>query len=129
MQLSAERDIDKLLDLILQKSREITGADAGSLYLVERATENGDGGDDQLRFKLAQNDTMPLPFEEQAMPLDKSSIAGYVAVTGADRRTSRDAYHPPAGTSFQHQPLLRRGVGLPHQVDAGGARCATTRTP
>ena len=41
MQLSAERDIDKLLDLILQKSREITGADAGSLYLVQRAADNG----------------------------------------------------------------------------------------
>ena len=38
-QLSAERDIDKLLELILQKSREITGADAGSLYLVERAKD------------------------------------------------------------------------------------------
>jgi len=37
VQLSAERDTYKLLDLILQKSREITGADAGSLYLVERA--------------------------------------------------------------------------------------------
>jgi hypothetical protein len=36
VQLSAQRDIDKLLELILQKSREITGADAGSLYLVER---------------------------------------------------------------------------------------------
>ncbi len=81
-QLSAERDIDTLLALILQKSREITGADAGSLYMVERATDNGDVGVDQLRFKLAQNDTMPLPFQERAMPLDKSSIAGSVAVTG-----------------------------------------------
>ena len=34
--LSAERDIDKLLEMILVKSREITAADAGSLYLVER---------------------------------------------------------------------------------------------
>ena len=35
--LSAERDIEKLLELILSKSREITDADAGSLYLVERS--------------------------------------------------------------------------------------------
>jgi len=99
MQLSAERDINKLLDLILEKSREITGADAGSLYLVERATENGDGGVDQLRFKLAQNDTMPLPFEEKAMPLDKSSIAGYVAVTG-ETQNVHDAYQLPESSEF-----------------------------
>ena len=37
--LSAERDINKLLELILGKSREITAADAGSLYLVERGEE------------------------------------------------------------------------------------------
>jgi HD-GYP domain-containing protein (c-di-GMP phosphodiesterase class II) len=98
MQLSAERDIKRLLDLILQKSREITGADAGSLYLVERA-ENGDAGVDQLRFKLAQNDTMPLPFEEKAIPLDMSSIAGYVAVTG-ETRNVHDAYQLPADSPF-----------------------------
>ena len=33
--LSSERDIRKLLALILEKSRQITGADAGSVYVVE----------------------------------------------------------------------------------------------
>jgi HD-GYP domain-containing protein (c-di-GMP phosphodiesterase class II) len=99
MQLSAERDIDKLLDLILQKSREITGADAGSLYLVERTTEDGNGAVDRLRFKLAQNDTMPLTLAEKAMPLDKSSIAGYVAVTG-ETQNVQDAYQLPANSPF-----------------------------
>jgi HD-GYP domain-containing protein (c-di-GMP phosphodiesterase class II) len=98
VQLSAERDTYKLLDLILQKSREITDADAGSLYLVERA-ENGDGVD-QLRFKLAQNDTMPLPFQERPMPLDTKSIAGYVAVTG-ETQNFQDAYELPKNSEFQ----------------------------
>jgi len=98
VQLSAERDTYKLLDLILQKSREITDADAGSLYLVERA-ENGDGVD-QLRFKLAQNDTMPLPFQEKPMPLDTKSIAGYVAVTG-ETQNFQDAYELPKNSEFQ----------------------------
>jgi len=35
--LSSERDIRKLLDLILFKSRQITGADAGSVYVLESA--------------------------------------------------------------------------------------------
>ncbi len=34
--LSAERDTNKLFELILQKSREITRSDAGSLYLVDK---------------------------------------------------------------------------------------------
>jgi len=39
--LSSERDIRKLLDLVLLKSRQITGADAGSVYVLE--TEEGSG--------------------------------------------------------------------------------------
>src|SRR5512136_1645546 len=41
--LSSERDIRKLLDLILHKSRQITGADAGSVYVVESDEPNGSG--------------------------------------------------------------------------------------
>jgi HD-GYP domain-containing protein (c-di-GMP phosphodiesterase class II) len=101
MQLSAQRDINKLLKLILQKSREITGADAGSLYLVERARDGENGrGRDLLRFKLAQNDTMELPFEETTMLLDESSIAGYVAVTGRPQNVP-DAYQIPPDSPFR----------------------------
>jgi HD-GYP domain-containing protein (c-di-GMP phosphodiesterase class II) len=97
--LSAERDIDKLLQLILSKSREITGADAGSLYLVERAKpENGNG--DRLRFKLTQNDSVDWPFEESTMPLDKSSIAGHAALTGEPVNVA-DAYHLPDDSPFR----------------------------
>ena len=103
MQLSTERDIKKLLKLILEKSREITGADAGSLYLVKRAKANGDSGagSDKLCFMLAQNDTMSLPsFEERVMALDKTSIAGYVAVTGKMQNVA-DAYQLKHDSPFQ----------------------------
>ncbi len=98
--LSAQRDINQLLNLILLKSREITGADAGSLYLVERAKERGNGNGDRLRFKLAQNDTVVVPFEESTMPLDDTSIAGYVART---RRVVNvpDAYRLPEGSPYR----------------------------
>src|SRR5687768_13661724 len=33
--LASERDIRLLLDLILAKARQVTGADAGSVYVVE----------------------------------------------------------------------------------------------
>lgn len=76
--LSTERDLLKLGDLILQMSREITAADAGSLYLVEGEEETGR----RLRFKIIQNDSMQTDFEESIIPLTKESIAGYVASTG-----------------------------------------------
>ncbi len=102
--LSAERDIDQLLELILRKSREITGADAGSLYLVERANERAkepeSGPGDQLRFKLTQNDTVVVPFEEFTIPLDERSIAGYVAVSGRVVNVA-DAYRLPEDSPFR----------------------------
>ena len=77
--LSAEQDYDKLLNLILSKSREIANCDAGSLYLIEETKE----GEKKLIFKLVQNDTLTnIPFRESTLPITKTSIAGYVAMTG-----------------------------------------------
>lgn len=76
--LSTERDPVTLLNMILLKSREITWADAGSLYLVEGDEESGR----RLRFKISQNDSMSINYEEFVMPITKGSIAGFVAFTG-----------------------------------------------
>ena len=97
--LSAERDIDKLLELILLKSREITAADAGSLYIVQRAKDAADANGDHLRFELAQNDSVEIPFQKSTMPLDETSIAGHVALTGRTVNVP-DAYHPPRGSPY-----------------------------
>jgi len=98
--LSAERDIDKLLDLILAKCREITAADAGSLYLVQRGKDENTQADDQLRFRLTQNDSLMLPFEERTLPLSEASIAGYSALSGRSVNLP-DAYRIPPGYPFQ----------------------------
>jgi|JI10StandDraft_1071094.scaffolds.fasta_scaffold57564_3 HD-GYP domain-containing protein (c-di-GMP phosphodiesterase class II) len=95
--LSAERDIGRLLTLILDKSRQITAADAGSLYLVVRG--EAPGQPDSLRFALAQNDSVQIAFQESRMPLDQTSIAGYVAVQGKAVNVA-DAYELPAGTPY-----------------------------
>jgi HD-GYP domain-containing protein (c-di-GMP phosphodiesterase class II) len=98
--LSAERDINKLLDLILAKSREITAADAGSLYLVERGKDDSVQADDRLRFRLTQNDSVVVPFEERTLPLSEASISGYSALSGKTVNLP-DAYHIPSGYPFQ----------------------------
>jgi HD-GYP domain-containing protein (c-di-GMP phosphodiesterase class II) len=97
--LSVERDPEKLLQLILEKSRAITHADAGSLYLVERGKDEDDTKDDQLSFMLAQNDSVEIPFKQTVVPLDQTSIAGYVALTGTSVNVA-DAYNLPPGSTY-----------------------------
>lgn len=94
--LSAERDVDRLLGQILQKAREITQADAGSLYLVESLPD----GTQQLRFKLSQNDSFDLSYNEFTMPLNTSSLAGYTGVTGEVLRLA-DVYDLPSGVPYK----------------------------
>jgi len=95
--LSAERDINRLLALILDKARQITSADAGSLYLVMKEEE---GKPDTLKFALAKNDSVFFEFQESRMPLDQTSIAGYVAIQGTAVNVA-DAYELPAGTPYR----------------------------
>jgi HD-GYP domain-containing protein (c-di-GMP phosphodiesterase class II) len=94
--LSAERDTDVLLDLILTKARAITQSDAGSLYVVEDAVD----GTARLRFKLAQNDSVQVPFTEFTLPIDDASVAGHVALTGVVLQLD-DAYVLPPGSRFR----------------------------
>ena len=104
--LSAERDMEKLLDLILRKAREITHSDGGSLYLVEE-DQDGTG---RLRFKLTQNDSILIPFKEFTLPLSHGSLAGHVAVTG-ETRSIEDAYTLPDDCPFQFNRSFDRQVG------------------
>lgn len=77
--LSQERDTSRLLNLILEKSRFITGADAGSIYVVEG--DDPDVKKRKLRFKLSQNDSCAFESSEFTMPVSMRSIAGAAAVT------------------------------------------------
>jgi HD-GYP domain-containing protein (c-di-GMP phosphodiesterase class II) len=109
--LSAEHDTGKLLELILLKCREITKADAGSLYVVEEQEAENPEADEHtspegrkiiqkvLRFKLAQNDTAAVPFRETIIPINESSVAGYVARNG-ETVLIEDAYHLPVGVPY-----------------------------
>lgn len=94
--LGTERDLKTLLDLILTQARRITQSDAGSLYLVE----TNEHGVKRLRFRLAQNLTLPdVPLVEFTMPMDRTSLAGYTAVTG-DPLVIDDAYFLPPDVEY-----------------------------
>ncbi len=76
--LSAQKDVDSLLGMILEKSRHLIGADAGSIYVVEANPDDDDKT--QLRFKLSQNDSIQYESREFVMPVSADSIAGAAVV-------------------------------------------------
>ena len=92
VELNQVRDLDILLERVLYDARQFVNADAGSIYI-----RNGD----KLFFAYTQNDTLRrcLPPGEKliysffSLPIDKQSIAGWVAITGK-LLNIKDVYHP-----------------------------------
>ncbi|HMI92874.1 MAG TPA: HD domain-containing phosphohydrolase [Polyangiales bacterium] len=100
--ITRERDIDRLLSLILEKSRYITGADAGSLYVVEGelGRDPNDHSGQRLHFKLSQNDSIDYASREFEMPVSTDSIAGAAVVTRQAINIS-DVYDLPADVPYR----------------------------
>ncbi len=79
--LSAERNIEKILEMIVEEAKQFTNADAGTLYLVK---------DEFLTFEILYNDTMGVrlggttgnPVTLPPVGINKHSLSGYVATTG-----------------------------------------------
>ena len=94
------RDLSTLLDSILFETRSLALADAGSIFLVEEG---------KLKFSYVQNDTLfrndflanKYIDSNSEVPIDQSSLAGYVAATGESLLIA-DAYDldPEAPYSF-----------------------------
>jgi HD-GYP domain-containing protein (c-di-GMP phosphodiesterase class II) len=118
--LSETHDLERLLTLILLKAREITGADAGSLYLAEQAGASANGSPPdalngmektrQLRFRLTQNDSVQFPYTEHTLPLTESSMAGYCALHGEVIELA-DAYRIPKSRPFQFNSSFDEQAG------------------
>src|ERR1051326_6555575 len=97
--LSTVRDHQVLLTMILSKARELSRADAGSLYLLDELN-----GERVLRWKLAQSDSIDVgSFEEKILPVTRKSLAGYVAKTG-ETLVIDDAYNLPADAEYSINP-------------------------
>ncbi len=111
--LSSLHDTNAVLELILSKAREITNADAGSIYIVEEKRVDGNqvGVEHRfLRFKLSQNDSVDLPKRELTMPISEESIAGFVALHG-EALELHDAYHVPASAPYKLNTQFDRQFG------------------
>jgi len=100
--LSAERNHDRLLEMILLGAKELSNADGGTLYLV---SEDGS----ELRFAIMRNDTMqfalggttgapipfaPVPLREPDGTPSYTSVVATAAITGNTINLD-DAYNAP----------------------------------
>ena len=74
---SGETSIEQTLNLILAKARRHTMAEAGSIFVLD-----GEGEEKILKAYSLQNDRVQVNQEMFTIPVNRRSIAGYVAYTG-----------------------------------------------
>lgn len=107
-ELARFTDVGVLLDRILLEGRTITQADAGTIFLVE---------DDRLTFANIHNDTLfpgsaanKHAYVSTTLPLDTTSIAGYVAL---ERRMVNmpDMRNLPEGAPFSFNESFDNATG------------------
>ena len=101
VELTSERDLKKLLTLTITRVGEILNAERSTLYLIEQDANTSEGDTPLLVSHVAQG------IEEIRLPLDRTSIAGTVALTGKVINLE-DAYRDPRfNPSFDHQNRFR----------------------
>ncbi|HDS03403.1 MAG TPA: GAF domain-containing protein [Firmicutes bacterium] len=79
--LTSEKNVNKILEMIVEEAKNFTNADAGTLYSVEG---------DILIFEILYNDTLGVkqggttgtPIKLPPVPIHKQNVSGYVAKTG-----------------------------------------------
>jgi two-component system, NtrC family, response regulator HydG len=103
--LSSETNLNKLLEKIVFELRNFFNADGGSLYLKDN---------DFLQFEIAQNETLKRQqgkdsslFKPYKININESSIAGYVALTGATLNIP-NVYQLSADLPFRFNPSFDR---------------------
>lgn len=80
--LSGERNLDVLLDMIMEEARNFSYADGGTLYIL--------GKDNKLHYKIFQNETLDIRMGGQSQPaipfppleMNPSQVSSHVAMTG-----------------------------------------------
>jgi HD-GYP domain-containing protein (c-di-GMP phosphodiesterase class II) len=103
--LASEQNLDRLLDLILTKARELLMAEAGSIYLL-----TGEEDRPELLFAHTQNARVSLPFHRFAMPISGETLAGFVALS-RESLNLPDVYHLPAGAPYRFNDSYDRQAG------------------
>ncbi|MDF2841086.1 MAG: histidine kinase,GAF protein [Clostridia bacterium] len=101
-QLSSERDIFKLFDMIVSTSLNITLSDAVTLYLVAdkdtgewSSIENNDCSNKVMKFVISKNTSLNTDYQSFSIPITKKSITGYTAILGKSLRIDNTNHITP----------------------------------
>jgi HD-GYP domain-containing protein (c-di-GMP phosphodiesterase class II) len=79
--INSEHDINRLLGLILEKSRYVSGADAGSIYvLIPDPKKPRRKHERLLRFEVAQNESVDVDFRSFTVKVSRRSIVGAAVI-------------------------------------------------
>jgi HD-GYP domain-containing protein (c-di-GMP phosphodiesterase class II) len=115
--LSSEKEVSRILDLILDKALETTGSDAASIFLTENVhIDSISMANSQqkyfpvLRFHRSANRTSGHIVQNRVLDLNKSSIAGYVAITGETVRIE-DCYTLSSESPYKFNIQVDKDTG------------------
>lgn len=83
VEVSQIGDLDILLEKILNESRDLVGADAGSIYIKEEK---------ELKFSYAQNETLRKKVDEGKNSFILPSVCRSLKTQSPDLLLSKDRY-------------------------------------
>ncbi len=95
--LSSESNLEKLLSLIVQKAKELTNCDVGTIYIREG---------ERLRFFVSNTQAL----QDLSLSLDERSIAGYVVLTG-ESVNLKNAYDLPSNLPYSFNARIDQQTG------------------
>lgn len=103
--LTREKDISRILDIIIDRALEATGADAASIFLTENIKIDSVANTQAkyipvLRFHRSTNRRSGKTYQNKILELEKSSIAGWVAIEGKAVRIE-DCYKLPKDSDLK----------------------------
>ncbi|MCJ7755061.1 MAG: HD domain-containing protein [Thermoanaerobaculales bacterium] len=105
IEYSKPQPVADLLRRVLLKSRRLTDAEAGSVFIAR-----GNRANRRLEAADTQNDRIELELTNFVVPINKESIAGYTAAT-AETVFVADLYNIPERLPFKFDPSFDREHG------------------
>lgn len=115
--LSSEKDTLKLFEKIINSSLRLTGADAGTIYLVVDKKDgrwsfikNGSSRGKLLKFVITRNNSMDVHLEDFISPISKKSIFGFSVISGKSLIID-DVYDISPDVEYRHNHSFDESTG------------------
>lgn len=99
------RPVRELLAHVLERSRQLTGAEAGTVFILR-----GRGDSRRLEAASVQNDRVRVRCADLVVPVTTDSVAGYTATTGETVFVD-DLYAIPPARPYRFDPSFDRASG------------------